>query len=968
MTPEDFEEFFRAVHGGGASEFKPFPWQVRLARQVATTGWVPRLDLPTGSGKSAVIDIAVFALACQADRPAAQRVPLRTFFVVDRRVVVQQAARRAQKVADALLGADHGIVREVAERLRAFGGSVPLAVLEMRGGMQGLSRGIDRLDQPLVTVTTVDQVGSRLLFRGYGVSPEMRPVQAAATCLDALYLLDEAQLSWAFADTVRSVARYAEWADQALMPPPQIVALSATLPHESGAEPFRLGDDDVVDPELGRRLRAGKRAVLYLAGKSVSPEAPEQPLEVLAVRCAQDFAAEGGVVGVVVSRVATARRIFEILRADGADSILLTGRTRPYDRDALLERYGPRLFADERERTSADRLFVVGTQTVEVGADFDWDALVTDLAPLPALFQRFGRLNRRGTLQMAPAAIIRHKDPGVYTEAALNEAWDWLQEHRNGKGKGATVDLSPVHLEELRRAGQVPTLEVAPSPAIPPRYVELWVHTSPPSPHPDPDIAPYLHGALRGSADVSLVWRSDLTHEDLQRARTSGEWLEYCTQKVALLPPRSAEALQIPVWEARAWLSEMHRRASSLADVEGAGEDPSDESEGDQGSDRPALCWRGKDDTRVLTATGIRPGDVLVVPATYGGADEFGWNPGASSSVSDVADPVAASSGARVVRLHPLLLAALTGVTDVDALRGSLRDLVAALGEVPARQWGGMLDAFLTDLDTTDASALAARGALGQGEPKVIAYPVAPGDSAPGGLVLRYPRQSNRPNGLTNDDTETGDAIGLPTTLRRHTRHVLRRTREVARAAGLPATVVHDLRLAALLHDIGKAEPRFQLMLHGGDRVAAARESRMLAKSGMDPHNQPDMERARRRAGLPRGLRHEFISAGMVPPGSPVLGTAHDPELVLHLVGSHHGGGRPFPPIMDDPRPRMVELKVGATTLRGSSAPGLERIGSGWVDRFWRLNRRYGFWGLAFLESLLRTADWQASREEGGSR
>ena len=189
VRAEDFAGFFRGVHDGVA----PYPWQSRLTQQVLGTGlWPESVELPTGSGKTSLLDIAVFALAA---RPEAM--PRRVVFVVNRRTVVDQVFEHVAKLQAALDLPHDPHVRRVARRLSEVCGGSPINGVKQRGGLHSRGLWADRPDTLWVTVSTIDQFGSKLLFRDYGSVKRMRPVQAGLAGNDCLVILDEAHLGQA---------------------------------------------------------------------------------------------------------------------------------------------------------------------------------------------------------------------------------------------------------------------------------------------------------------------------------------------------------------------------------------------------------------------------------------------------------------------------------------------------------------------------------------------------------------------------------------------------------------------------------------------------------------------------------------------------------------------------------------------------------------------------------------------------
>jgi CRISPR-associated endonuclease/helicase Cas3 len=159
-------------------------------------------------------------------------------------------------------------------------------------------------------------------------------------------------------------------------------------------------------------------------------------------------------------------------------------------------------------------------------------------------------------------------------------------------------------------------------------------------------------------------------------------------------------------------------------------------------------------------------------------------------------------------------------------------------------------------------------------------------------------------------------------------------------------------------------------MLHGGSAFKVEVAPEPIAKSALVVADRAARIRAFERSGYPKGARHELASVAlMMAVGDPLLDKASDRDLVLHLVASHHGWCRPFAPVVGDPDPVDLELDPGKLALDGSpvkvsSKHALARLDSGISERFWRLVERYGWFGLAWLEAILRLADHRRSEEE----
>jgi CRISPR-associated endonuclease/helicase Cas3 len=173
--------------------------------------------------------------------------------------------------------------------------------------------------------------------------------------------------------------------------------------------------------------------------------------------------------------------------------------------------------------------------------------------------------------------------------------------------------------------------------------------------------------------------------------------------------------------------------------------------------------------------------------------------------------------------------------------------------------------------------------------------------------------------------------IALATqTVEQHTGYIEDYIKRITRAIKLDPDLEEALISAARWHDRGKARPVWQRFACNPSPVEP------LAKSTKYLHG--------RALG---GYRHEFGSL-MQAAADDAIRNHRKRDLILHLIAAHHGWARPHfeTSTLDNSYTTQENQDAAAEVMR----------------RFGQLQQRFGRWGLAWLESLLRCADIAASK------
>ena len=871
----EFDQVFSGLTGNS-----PFPWQRALYEEWFAKGiFPPSCNLPTGMGKTSVIAVWLIALANNSIL-----VPRRLVYVVNRRTVVDQSTEEALNLRNNL--------QRIPE-LRAKLGS--LAISTLRGQFADNREWSADPSRPAVIVGTVDMIGSRLLFSGYGCGFKSRPLHAGFLGQDVLLVHDEAHLEPAFQDLLIAIEKEQKRSNE--FRKFHVVELSATS--RGGGKVFTLTDEE-ENPEAANgdapaplRMvwkRITSKKGLKFHGAERSNLAKE--IGKLALRHKQS----GKAILVFVRTIEDVKTVQAVLtdKKGGAGVLadqvqVLTGTLRGLERDRLAKDHP--IFQRLLLKVPSDgrTVYLVCTSAGEVGIDISADHMVCDLTPYDSMAQRLGRVNRRGDGAAQIEVVYEiDRDPKKKDEDLEKARWltkdilerlprcDWIDERREASPHELSRLIDQL-TEQERKSTFSPTPKILPVSDI---LFDAWALTTIRDMLPGrPPVTPYLHGISEWEPpQTQVAWREEVWELRREFENDRKQFQRYAAELLDDYPLRTHEMLVNPTF----------RLVKELGKLTAP-------------DDTPVWIVGANDTVSVTTLDELRKldnerleGQTLLLPPEAGGL--LLNNKGESTGLFD--------GSAKFDPNHNKVYDVADEWHDKD-------------GPGRKRQWD--------DLTTPPGMKLE----------RLIPIRNSDDDDAEPTRTWYW---FVRPNASDNPNARGGREYYE---LQPHLEDAKAAAEKILANLALDPDLRGAVVLAAQFHDLGKDRNNWQQGI-GNEAYPEkkwAKSSKRLAMT----------ERSK--------YRHELGSVLDVTTRPEFLALTSDlQELVLHLIAAHHGRARPHFP----------EEEAFDHEPNGRDVPGTT---AAVPVRFAKLQRKYGRWGLAYLESLVRAADILASQkaESGAS-
>ncbi|MCG8649405.1 MAG: hypothetical protein MI861_06215, partial [Pirellulales bacterium] len=404
--------------------------------------------------------------------------------------------------------------------------------------------------------------------------------------------------------------------------------------------------------------------------------------------------------------------------------------------------------------------------------------------------------------------------------------------------------------------------------------------------HPDPDVDVFLHGQQRRDSNIQICWRADLCWSKLDNDKWRMEPLPDDERRSALseAPPTSSECMSVSLESIRQFLAE------SMADDESSDvssivdEDPA-AGETRIPNERRPVIWRGPDDSIVCNNTSqIRPGDTLVLPVSAGGwsvlghipcqaddpclskSGEFAEDKIVAYAKIDVADEAYLRSTWKPrIRLYPLLRKLGIDSSELQADEFQVRDPTSQeIAEACGKLQQTLHGTLSTVAEACHCGEIKANFDRRGGQSGVI---LAGKRLSREKIAELLGEDSDSQDPISDSENDFADQTSTHSSasiaLSDHLCRVRDRARLIAKSVGA-ASLADKISQAGELHDIGKADNRFQAMLVGGSLHETWLRRCLLAKSKQSSQSRSDRIRDRQRSTLPERFRHELLSAQLI--------------------------------------------------------------------------------------------------------
>jgi CRISPR-associated endonuclease/helicase Cas3 len=856
------------------------------------------------TGLGKTMVMAIWLIALTVNRV----LPRRLIYVVDRRTVVDQATDLATKLWESAAKALPGIKN--------------LAVSTLRGQLADNREWTRDPSRPAIIIGTVDLIGSGLLFSGYRSSFKRRPLEAGSLGQDSLLVLDEAHLSKPFEKLVKGIeadgAFQKDRAGSLHGAPMRVIRMSATIDRSEAGNVFRLDADSnspafdlKTDPDPNTGEERNPIITRFTAKKRLTITTTDNLIDSIAT--ASGEIAQSHLGARIVIFVRSPKQVDEIckalIRKDKSRETkiaMLTGTMRGMERDELLT---PPDAEHQHERRVMQRFLFPGNDPSK-GECF--------LISTSAGEVGFDLNADHMVCDAAPFDSMIQRLGRVNRRGQCDALVRLILENgpasKSEMEKACTaasrlfvnyMDVSSKALAEFRSNLSTDKLKAASTPE--PTMVELTDILL------DAWSMTTVTERMPGRPEVAPWLRG--IDDDLPQ--TTIAWRaeldlpgfdqldsEDIEEWFDTHRIRRRETLSVPTSAAAKWFRDRWAELPG-ADKTNVGE-------------RSAVVDRAG--TKLLTVKelaeqlgrntdSIRNADVIV-PASFGGI-ERGKGVLDSTAPRKPQDEHGADEETRKENAKARRMAPDVADERLPEERNRYRELVitTAGGDRQTRSIASgskpaKHSTFFVDLESDEVTRV-----------QLFSY---------------VPKQ---------DKTEWGSKRQ---SLCEHVGLVRKCLDGILSRIVLPEPLKRAAQLAADYHDHGKNRERWQRTVDGIATPPGGKwRDQTLGKSG------GAMKRDARHYRHEFGSLREFIDAHDGKTNAEVF------DLAMHLIAAHHGRGRPhFPKGGFDPDAESRSALINTEVIR----------------RFARLQRKYGWWYLAWLENLLRCADALASAEsESGS-